>query len=121
MLYRIHQNLLVNRSTGETIRRGTVSCLPGLGKDKVAILLRMGHITPVKAPKWDAWGGWKLRGERLDATGIDPIAFVEMDAGDVVERTKVEDFQDWDEEAVLKWKEEIKARLGIGSVEERRR
>ena len=118
MLYRIHSDLLVNSEKGEFIRgcEGCVSCLDGIGKDKIAILLQVSAISLVRAPPLSAFPGWKTRAERLMSVDIDTVKFLEMEASDIVETATDVTMKDWRVDLVEEWQEEVKARLGIGHM-----
>jgi hypothetical protein len=118
MLYRIHNDLLVNADKGEFIRgcEGCVSCLDGIGKDKIAILLKVQAISLVQAPPLSVFPGWKTRAERLTQASIDTVRFLEMEAKDIVKTATDATMKDWRVDLVEEWQEEVKARLGIGHM-----
>lgn len=135
MLYRVHQKLLVN-STDGTMIGGSPDCvhaLPMLGKDKIAVLLRIGAISEVQAPPLSVFTNWAGRARKLDELGIDTIGFIQMDAHDIAYsirasvRRETESQEDFNRKvdklalAVARWQGEIRQYLGIGSVNESRR
>ncbi len=134
MLYRIHQRLLIDSARGLCIPggEGMVHTLSTLGKDKIAVLLKVGAISLVQAPPLDTFSGWGAKHRMLGALGIDTVGLVSMEARDVAYAicaskrragTSEERFAEKVEKlaiAVERWQSEIRELLGIGSAYVRR-
>lgn len=119
MLYRIHQNLLVDAKHGVFIYagEGVVHNLKCIGANKRAMLVDIGAVTPVfAAPFSEMFPAWKVRTERLDAANIGPIDFLEMKPEDICAAVEAATDVQWRPSIVTDWQEDVKARLGIGTV-----